>query len=209
MNGDGVRDAGGWTDDGRYGLLVGRADRVLEVLKDPGGRFSACGYADRMAKSIGVGFLGQDDEGPHAGHRDHAPQVNRAVEGYLDEKTLCAQAAAVAGALLQQSTAGGPARVDIIQLAGGGAGAAERGLVRAARRPLHGRRRRSERRGGSAVPARQLPGGVALHLQHAASGPPGRDARARATARASPAPSPTGSPIPAAIRARRPAGAAR
>lgn len=43
-----------------YGLLAGSADAVLEVFRDDGSRFSVQGYGQRMAHSIGLGYLGQD-----------------------------------------------------------------------------------------------------------------------------------------------------
>lgn len=68
-----------------YGLLVASPAAVLEVLQDDGTRFSVCGYGKRLSKSIGLGYLGQDDAGPHKGHLDHAPGVNAAIESAISE----------------------------------------------------------------------------------------------------------------------------
>jgi len=68
-----------------YGLLVGGRDVVQTVLKDDGSHFSTGGYGDRMAASIGRGFLGQDDvgPGPHCGHaRPSVERVNKAIENF-------------------------------------------------------------------------------------------------------------------------------
>lgn len=68
-----------------YGLLVGSKGKVLEVLQDDGSRFSVCGYGKRMDESIGLGFLGMDDVGPHAGHEAQAPEVNAIIEKSVSE----------------------------------------------------------------------------------------------------------------------------
>ena len=58
-----------------YGLLVGNQTQILEVLQDDGRKFSVSGYGDRMRRSVGMGFLGQDD--PE--HEALASKVNDAV----------------------------------------------------------------------------------------------------------------------------------
>jgi len=68
-----------------YGLLVGSKEKVLEVLQDRGGKFSVCGYGERMEKSIGHGFLGMDDVKPDDGHQDQAPAVNKIIENFVSE----------------------------------------------------------------------------------------------------------------------------
>ena len=72
-----------------YGVLAGSPDAVLEVLKDPGGRFSVAGYGQRMEESIGDGgrgYLGQDDEGANAGHQlPYVEAVNHAIETTIPE----------------------------------------------------------------------------------------------------------------------------
>lgn len=69
-----------------YGLLVGGKDKVLEVLKDAGDKFSVRGYGDRMKVSIGHGFLGMDDVGPYDGHQSQAPEVNAIIEKSVSEE---------------------------------------------------------------------------------------------------------------------------
>lgn len=59
-----------------YGALVGSKDRVLEVFRDNGRKYSVCGYAQRLNDSIGNGYLGQD---PHEAGRGHAAEVNAAI----------------------------------------------------------------------------------------------------------------------------------
>ena len=72
-----------------YGLLVGNAAAVQEVLQDDGGRFSVGGYGDRMTGSLGMGFLGQDNVGPHAGHAlPMVARVNQAIEGFAADWAL-------------------------------------------------------------------------------------------------------------------------
>ena len=82
-----VRDAPhhGVRDGEDYGLLVGSKDKVLEVLKDPNGKFSVCGYGDRMHDSIGRGFLGMD---PDTGHREQSPKVNALIESIHEEEAF-------------------------------------------------------------------------------------------------------------------------
>ncbi|MBC7726625.1 MAG: Dyp-type peroxidase, partial [Microbacteriaceae bacterium] len=64
-----------------YGLLVGGQAQVQTVLQDDGSHFSTGGYGDRMAASIGRGFLGQDDVGPACGHaQPSVERVNAAIE---------------------------------------------------------------------------------------------------------------------------------
>ncbi|CAN5139043.1 hypothetical protein BH11PSE10_BH11PSE10_20370 [soil metagenome] len=66
-----------------YGLLVGSQAAVLEVLQEPGYRFSTSGYDRRMSGTIGLGYLGQDDVGPNAGHElASVERVNVAIEGF-------------------------------------------------------------------------------------------------------------------------------
>lgn len=77
---DGVLNAVG------YGLLVGGKNKVLEVLQDDGGKFSVCGYGERMKASIGHGFLGMDDVKPDDGHQDQAPDVNKIIEEFVTEE---------------------------------------------------------------------------------------------------------------------------
>jgi deferrochelatase/peroxidase EfeB len=72
-----VRARGGVVNAGHYGVLVGAAERVLEVLRDDGSRFSVQGYGERMERSLGLGYLGQD----RPDHDLLAPAVNAAIAG--------------------------------------------------------------------------------------------------------------------------------
>ena len=74
-----VRAQPGGVVDTAYGVLVGAAERVCEVLRNAPDRYSVSGYGERMHDSIGVGFLGLDDD---TGHREQAPVVNAAIEAY-------------------------------------------------------------------------------------------------------------------------------
>ena len=93
-------------NQGAYGWLVGATDDVRTVLGDDGSRFSASGYGQRMRDSLGLGFLGQDDVGSHAGHgADWVEAVNRVVEDFgrggaaFDAARRAAQAVIEAGFL--------------------------------------------------------------------------------------------------------------
>lgn len=76
-----VRAQPGGVVDTAYGVLVGAAERVCEVLRNAPDRYSVSGYGERMHDSIGVGFLGLDDD---TGHREQAPAVNAAIEAYSE-----------------------------------------------------------------------------------------------------------------------------
>lgn len=76
-----VRAQPGGVVDTAYGVLVGAAERVCEVLRNAPDRYSNSGYGERMHDSIGVGFLGLDDD---TGHREQAPAVNAAIEAYSE-----------------------------------------------------------------------------------------------------------------------------
>ncbi|RZJ07718.1 MAG: hypothetical protein EOP39_15660, partial [Rubrivivax sp.] len=77
-----VRAQPGGVVDTAYGVLVGAASRVCEVLRNAPDRYSNSGYGERMHDSIGVGYLGLDDD---TGHREQAPAVNAAIEAYSEE----------------------------------------------------------------------------------------------------------------------------
>jgi Dyp-type peroxidase family len=70
-----------------YGVLVGSAERVQEVLRNTPDRYSNAGYGERMADSIGVGFLGLDDD---TGHREQAPRVNQILESVSEADAFMA-----------------------------------------------------------------------------------------------------------------------
>lgn len=90
---NGVRDT-------EYGVLVGSKAAVLEVLKDDGRRFSVGGYGECMEQSIGLGYLGQDDLGPHAGHQlPYVEKVNKAIEGVTEAQAYGAAVTAAGGVL--------------------------------------------------------------------------------------------------------------
>lgn len=71
-----IRAAGGVMATRHYGTLVGSAQAVLEVLRDDGSRFSVAGYGERMQRSLGLGYLGEDEPA----HGVLAPAVNAAIE---------------------------------------------------------------------------------------------------------------------------------
>lgn len=71
----------------RYGVLVGAADRVQQVLRNAPDRYSVAGYGERMADSVGVGFLGLDDD---TGHRQQAPVVNQILESVTEADAFMA-----------------------------------------------------------------------------------------------------------------------
>lgn len=110
----------GVADGAGYGVLVAGNAALRDILRDDGQKFSVCGYGDRMRQSIGLGYLGQDDAGAHAGHREHAPAVNDAIEKFRDLRGACADAAGMARGVLARLQAGPPpAHIDLRQLAGG------------------------------------------------------------------------------------------
>ena len=81
-----------------YGVLVGTSERVLEVLRNQPDRYSVSGYGDRMRDSVGVGFLGLDED---TGHKEQAPRVNAALESVTEAQAYAAAyqvaAAGIAG----------------------------------------------------------------------------------------------------------------
>lgn len=81
-----------------YGVLVGAADRVQEVLRNAPDRYSVRGYGERMADSVGVGFLGLDDDN---GHREQAPLVNAALESVSEAQSFAAAYQVAAGGIAQ------------------------------------------------------------------------------------------------------------
>ncbi|MDR7270598.1 Dyp-type peroxidase family [Pelomonas saccharophila] len=93
-----VRAQPGGVVDTAYGVLVGAAERVCEVLRNAPDRYSVSGYGERMHDSIGVGYLGLDDD---TGHREQAPVINAAIEAYREEDCY-ALACRVAKGGLQQ-----------------------------------------------------------------------------------------------------------
>jgi Dyp-type peroxidase family len=78
-----VRSQPGGVVDTAYGVLVGAPERVCEVLRNVPDRYSVSGYGERMHDSIGVGYLGLDDD---SGHREQAPVINAAIEAFTEER---------------------------------------------------------------------------------------------------------------------------
>lgn len=93
-----VRAQPGGVVDTAYGVLVGAAERVCEVLRNQPDRYSVSGYGERMHDSIGVGYLGLDDDN---GHREQAPAINAAIEAYGEGPCYAAAYQVARGGLAQ------------------------------------------------------------------------------------------------------------
>jgi Dyp-type peroxidase family len=93
-----VRAQPGGVVDTAYGVLVGAAERVCEVLRNVPDRYSVSGYGERMHDSIGVGYLGLDDD---TGHREQAPLINAAIEAYSEESCYATAYQVAKAGLLQ------------------------------------------------------------------------------------------------------------
>lgn len=91
-----VRQQPGGVVATKYGTLVGAADRVQEVLRNSPDRYSVSGYGERMADSIGVGYLGLDDD---TGHREQAPVVNKILESVSEADAFMAAYAVASGGI--------------------------------------------------------------------------------------------------------------
>ncbi len=71
-------------------VMVGARGPLLQVLRDPGDRYSVVGYGERMRATLGGSPFGQDDVGPHGGHqRGFVAAVKQAVAGALTESQAC------------------------------------------------------------------------------------------------------------------------
>lgn len=81
-----------------YGVLVGAPERVCDVLRNRELRYSNKGYGDRMRDSIGEGFLGMDDDN---GHKEQAPEVNRALEAISEAEAFTRAYAIASGGMKQ------------------------------------------------------------------------------------------------------------
>ncbi len=79
-----------------YGVLVADPARVCEVLRNTPDRYSVAGYGRRMARSIGLGFLGMDED---SGHAEQAPRVNAAIEAIGEREAFDAAYSAGAAVL--------------------------------------------------------------------------------------------------------------
>jgi Dyp-type peroxidase family len=104
-----------------YGLLVGSPSAVLEVLKDDGSKFSTSGYGRRMAKSIGLGFLGEDDvgSGESSGHgAPYVERVNKAIETTINEAAAYSAAYNLAQGILNQAIQGNSLSLEASSFAG-------------------------------------------------------------------------------------------
>jgi Dyp-type peroxidase family len=94
-----VRGAPEGVLDTAYGVLVGSNEWVTKVLGDDGGVQSVSGYGERLRKSLGNGYLGQD---PHDNGQDpHAADVNRAIVG-VTSATAYARTCATTSAVLKK-----------------------------------------------------------------------------------------------------------
>jgi len=93
-----VRAQPGGVVETAYGVLVGAAERVCDVLRNRPARYSVRGYGERMHDSIGVGFLGLDDDN---GHAEQAPAVNAALESVTEAQAFTAAYMVAAGGLAQ------------------------------------------------------------------------------------------------------------
>lgn len=82
-----VRAQPGGVVDTAYGVLVGAAERVCEVLRNQPARYSVSGYGERMHDSVGVGFLGLDDDN---GHAEQAPRINAVLESVSEAQAYAA-----------------------------------------------------------------------------------------------------------------------
>jgi Dyp-type peroxidase family len=67
-----------------YGLLVGRYEEVLKMMKDKGTRYSVKGYGERMGESIGLNLLGMDP----GCERDKQLPLNEAVESVHEQEAF-------------------------------------------------------------------------------------------------------------------------
>ncbi|MBU6271864.1 MAG: Dyp-type peroxidase [Betaproteobacteria bacterium] len=73
---------GGVEAAGSYGVLIGGASPLQQILRDNGAIYSVRGYGDRMRESIGLGYLGQDEVGANQGHKVLADAVNKVIEDF-------------------------------------------------------------------------------------------------------------------------------
>lgn len=83
----------GVKQEGAYGLMVARPDKVLGVLKDDGRHFSVGGLGARMRRTIGEFYLGLDDAGPCPGHATLGTAVNQVVEDFFADESAAYQLA--------------------------------------------------------------------------------------------------------------------
>ncbi|MDY0744480.1 Dyp-type peroxidase [Paucibacter sp. R3-3] len=68
-----------------YGVLVGDAKLVMQVLRNAPDRYSVRGYGERMLDSVGLGYLGLDAD---TGHTEQAPLVNAAIEAIGEQEAF-------------------------------------------------------------------------------------------------------------------------
>jgi hypothetical protein len=117
-----VRDTHGGVQATPFGLLVGGAAQVQQVLQDNGRKFSVAGYGERMRQSIGAGFLGVDAHDTTA-ERRVADLVNPLIEAVSEAEafvaarktaeTVLARFIALTAALPSE---GGKVAVDLLSL---------------------------------------------------------------------------------------------
>ena len=117
-----VRDVHGGVQATAFGLLVGGAAQVQQVLQDDGRRFSVAGYGDRMTQSIGLGYLGVDAYVATA-ERQVARVVNPLIEAVSEDEAFMAArktAEAVLARFIALTAAlpseGGKVAVDLLSL---------------------------------------------------------------------------------------------
>ncbi len=117
-----VRDVHGGVQATAFGLLVGGAAQVQQVLQDDGRRYSVEGYGQRMAQSIGAGYLGVD---AHVGtaERQVAALVNPLIAAVSEADAFLAArktAEAVLARFIALTAAlpseGGKVAVDLLSL---------------------------------------------------------------------------------------------
>jgi Dyp-type peroxidase family len=110
-----VREAHGGVLRTDYGVLVGAPDLVMKVFSDQD-NYSVRGYAQRMATSIGVGYLGLDRD---SGHDQQAPGSNATLASVTEHDAFVAARVAAtkylgdALAFAQAATGARQASIDI------------------------------------------------------------------------------------------------
>lgn len=99
-----------------YGVLVGSAALVDEVLQDPQGRYTVSGYASRMAQSFGRIYLGLD---PGPAYQAESEPTNRLIMGMTHAQGFGRawhHAANALAALIPPAAGGDPVSVQVRDL---------------------------------------------------------------------------------------------
>jgi deferrochelatase/peroxidase EfeB len=103
-----VRAEHGVKHAGEYGWLVSDPDEILRVLKDDGSDFSVRGYGERFEHTVGMGYLGEDDNVAGEGHaRRYVREVNDAIAGFRSEAEAFGETYAMTDKLLEATLATG------------------------------------------------------------------------------------------------------